>query len=380
MVVVFLGATPAVAAASKVDVGGNGALTYEAGLDQANHLTITGDGTALTVTDTEIIEPGPGCAANTENPQSVTCGSAIDPQLPINQIVVRVRDLDDTVTLSTSLTSQISGQLGNDRLNGGTIRDTLRGGDGDDFLNGAEGNDALIGDAGNDQLVGGSGVDTADFAAGTGATVDLSNTSGPQDTGAGMDTLTAIENVHGSTTGGDSLAGDASPNTFVGSGGDDSFYVDGGGSDVVTCGDGTDEVFLDRLDIVRFRFNAAVGTTCETVDDGAPPPDTTITDGPLPGALTNNPAWQFTSDEPWAQFECTVVDSAADLGAVDHMEPMPPRRAGVAPSGRSLGICSAGCRRPGQHGPVGFAHLHARRDRTEHRRAGCVRDDVRSHP
>ena len=173
------------------------------------------------MTDTEVIDPGPGCAA-TENPQSVTCGSAIDPQLPINQIVVRVRDLDDTVSLTTSLTSQISGQLGNDTLNGGTSRDTLRGGDGDDFLNGGEGNDALIGDAGNDQLVGGSGVDAADFAAGTGATVDLSNTSGPQDTGAGMDTLTAIENINGSTTGADSLAGDASPNTFVGSGGDDS--------------------------------------------------------------------------------------------------------------------------------------------------------------
>ena len=36
---------------------------------------------------------------------------------------------------------------------------------------------------------------------------------------------------------------------------------------------------------------------------------------PRPGALTNNPAWQFTSDEPWVQFECTVVDSAADIDA-----------------------------------------------------------------
>ena len=163
----------------------------------------------------------------------------------------------------------MSGQLGNDRLNGGTIRDTLRGGDGDDFLNGGEGNDCADRrrrqrPARRRQRSGHGRLRTR----ATGATVDLSNTSGPQDTGAGMDTLTAIENIHGSTTGGDSLAGDASPNTFVGSGGDDSFYVDGGGSDVVTCGDGTDEVFLDRLDIVRFRFNAAVGTTCETVDDG----------------------------------------------------------------------------------------------------------------
>jgi Ca2+-binding RTX toxin-like protein len=309
MVVVFMGVTPAVAGASKVDVGGNGALTYEAGLGQVNDLTITGDGTALTVTDTETIDPGPGCAPNTENPQAVTCGSAIDSQFPINQIVVRVRDLDDTVSLSTGLTSQISGQFGNDTLNGGTSRDTLRGGDGADFLNGGEGNDALIGDGGDDRLVGGSGVDTADFAAGTGATVDLSNTIGPQDTGAGMDTLTAIENIHGSTTGSDSLAGDGSPNTFVGSGGGDSFYVDGGGSDVVVCGDGSDEVFLDRSDIVRFRFHAALGTTCETVDDGLRPNNTRITAGPLPGVPTNNPTWEFTSDERWATFECAVVES-----------------------------------------------------------------------
>ena len=68
----------------------------------------------------------------------------------------------------------------------------------------------------------------------------------PQDTGAGMDSLTEIENVNGSTTGADVLTGDAEPNTFVGSGGDDVFHVDGGGSDIVNCGGGTDEVFLDR--------------------------------------------------------------------------------------------------------------------------------------
>ena len=150
----------------------------------------------------------------------------------------------------------------------------------------------------------------------------------------------------------DILTGDAAPNTFVGSGGDDRFYVDGGGSDVVTCGDGTDEVFLDRLDIVRFRFDAALGTTCETVDDGQPP--TTRRSRPAPSGLTNDPTWQFTSDEPWAEFECAVVDSAGDLGAgTTTWSPCRPGERASPPDGRCLGLRSARCRRPGQRGPRG---------------------------
>ena len=41
------------------------------------------------------------------------------------QIVVNVRDLDDTVTLTTGLTSLIAGQDGNDTLNGGDGHDML---------------------------------------------------------------------------------------------------------------------------------------------------------------------------------------------------------------------------------------------------------------
>lgn len=314
MVVAFCGAAPALAANSTVNVASSGALFYNAGEGQANNLTISGDGASLTVTDTgtDAIEAGAGCAATVDNPQSVTCGSAIDPELGVNQIEVKVRDLDDTVTLSTGLIAEVFGQNGNDMLTGGSGADILWGGVGDDVVNGGEGDDALIGESGNDQLIGGSGSDTADFAAGTGATVDLKNTGSPQDTGAGMDILTAIENVNGSTTGSDFLTGDSAPNTFIGSGGNDTFSVEGdSANDVVACGTGSDSVTLDR-DTDRVRGVKA----CELVDDGRIP-DTNITagpSGPVNPDLPDTPlSWEFSSDEPWADFQCTVVDTEADV-------------------------------------------------------------------
>ncbi len=310
--VAFLAAAPAMAATSGVDVGGNGALFYNAAANQANQVTISGDTNSLTVTDTgtDAIVPGNGCS--TVDAQTVTCTGA-------DKIEVNVRDLDDTVTLSTSLTSLLSGRDGNDTLNGGDGPDTLKGDDGDDTLNGNAGNDFLLGEdqhsgeTGNDVLNGGAGADIVSYASTGGVTVDLGNTT-PQETGgAGLDTFIEIEGINGSTAGDDVLVGNAAPNTFVGSGGGDTFFVDGGGSDAVTCGDGSDEVFLDRSDIVRFRFDAGVGTTCETVDDGLSPEITEITGGP--SGLTNDPTWTFTSDEPWAGFECTIIESTGDPDA-----------------------------------------------------------------
>jgi len=314
MVVVFLGATPAVAATSEVRVGSDGDLSYKAAPGQVNDVTITGEGASLIVTDTgtEAIVPGQGCQGDPINLQRVTCAG-------VDKIFVNASNLDDTVTLNTALPSQLAGRDGNDTLNGGDGNDLLKGDDGDDTLNGNAGNDFLLGEdqwsgeIGNDVLSGGGGTDVVSYASTSGVTVDLNDT-GPQNTiGGGIDTLSAIEKINGSTTGPDVLVGDAEPNTFVGSGGDDTFYVAGGGSDVVVCGDGTDEVLSDRFDIVRFRFDPGVGSTCETVDDGEPPTRTTITDGP--SGLTNNPAWQFDSDEPWVGFECTIVDSTGDVDA-----------------------------------------------------------------
>jgi hypothetical protein len=304
MVATFLAVAPAQAAPGTVTVGSSGQLSYEAAEDQVNQITVSGDTASMTVTDlgTPTLSAGQGCVA--ASAQAVTCTGA-------NQIEIKARDMDDTVTLDTSLTSHLFGHFGNDTLNGGSGLDTLRGGSGNDFLSGNDGNDALIGEADDDQLVGGSGVDIADFTAGTGATVDLQNTSSPQDTGAGMDTLTAIENINGSTSGRDELTGDAGPNTFIGAGGDDLFNVTDGGSDTVQCGTGQDTVNLDRSDVVRGPTLQG-SRPCEFIDDGQIP-ETTIESGPSGATNDTTPSWQFSSDEPWADFQCTVVDTAEDV-------------------------------------------------------------------
>ncbi|HNC03826.1 MAG TPA: cadherin-like domain-containing protein, partial [Agitococcus sp.] len=64
--------------------------------------------------------------------------------------------------------NQLDGTAGNDTLTGGTGADTLIGGLGDDVLNGSDGNDVFIGGAGNDIISGGRGSDTVYFNLGDG--------------------------------------------------------------------------------------------------------------------------------------------------------------------------------------------------------------------
>jgi hemolysin type calcium-binding protein/Big-like domain-containing protein len=303
MVVALLAAGPAMAASSDVSVGSNGLLSYLAASGQANQVTVSGDVSSIAVTDagTDAITPGNGCSA-TDQPQTVACTGA-------NQIEVRARDLDDTVTLATGLISALFGQNGNDTLNGGSGKDVLTGGDGNDVLNGNDGNDVFRAEAnsdGDDQMSGGNGSgDLASYATTSGVTVDL-GTSVPQNTGVGMDSFTGIEDINGSTTGGDKLTGDASVNTFNGSGGNDEFHVNGGGSDVAICGAGSDDVFPDRSDSMRGG--------CETIDDGLVP-ETTITSGPT--GPTGDPTWTFISDEPWAKFQCADVNGGGSPSGGD---------------------------------------------------------------
>ena len=260
MVVVSLGAAPALAADNEVRVASNGDLSYKAAPGQVNDIIITAEGPSVIVTDTgaPVMAAGQGCQADPINPQKVTCAGA-------DKIVVNASNLDDTVTLSGALPSELAGRDGNDTLNGGAGNDFLKGDDGNDMLNGNAGNDFLLGEdqdsgeIGDDLLSGGDGADVVSYAHTGGVTVDL-NSAGPQDTiGAGVDTFSSIEKINGSTTGDDILVGDDAPNTFVGSGGDDTFYVAEGGRDVVVCGDGTDDVVADGSDVVRYRFDPQLG-------------------------------------------------------------------------------------------------------------------------
>ncbi|MGQ7793183.1 M10 family metallopeptidase C-terminal domain-containing protein [Faunimonas sp. B44] len=169
----------------------------------------------------------------------------------------------DTLTAIENLT----GSGFDDTLLGNNAANVLRGGDGNDTLGGRNGNDTLVGGAGddildggpgNDILNGGTGVDEASYATATaGATVDLALAGAQNTGGAGIDTLTSIENLTGSgfddTLLGSGVAnilrGGAGNDTLAGRNGADSLFgeagndvLDGGpGNDILNGGPGIDE-------------------------------------------------------------------------------------------------------------------------------------------
>ena len=181
---------------------------------------------------------------------------------------------DDSLVGGSGL-DQLLGGDGGDTLEGGDQADNLQGGDGDDWLDG--------GDAG-DTLNGGLGADLADYSNTTAVSVDLGLTGFQNTGGGGIDRLTGIEWVLG-TSGSDSLTGNGADNlldggvggdTLTGNGGNDTLFASagadsvlggagddraygGGGADVMSGGSGSDtldysgdgfagETFLDLAD------------------------------------------------------------------------------------------------------------------------------------
>ena len=119
------------------------------------------------------------------------------------------------------------------------------------ILTGNGADNILVGGAGNDTLKGGAGSDTASYVGFAPVTVSLAIV-GPQDTGgAGIDTLSSIENVIGSWSS-DTLTGNAfsniidgsgSTDTMIGGAGSDTYIVDMTGDVVIeSAGEGTDTV------------------------------------------------------------------------------------------------------------------------------------------
>ncbi|MSP82356.1 MAG: hypothetical protein EXQ94_05335 [Alphaproteobacteria bacterium] len=123
---------------------------------------------------------------------------------------------------------QLFGGAGNDNLVGDTGNDDLFGGNNDDVLDGGNDDDVLDGGLGDDSIDGGAGIDTAEFFSGGAVTVNLATSIA---TGQGVDTLTGIENVIGSTAG-DTIIGDAAANNLSGNFGNDVING-GGGADIV---------------------------------------------------------------------------------------------------------------------------------------------------
>jgi Ca2+-binding RTX toxin-like protein len=137
----------------------------------------------------------------------------------------------------------ISGDLGNDVLIGLGGNDSLYGGDGDDFF---------IGGPGADLLSGGFGSDTASYA-GSPSAITINIATGSASGGDAAGDYPAVENIIGSAFN-DSLTGhfgtnrlDGGPgnDTMAGAEGDDFYFIDSGGDQVIEGSDaGYDTVFI----------------------------------------------------------------------------------------------------------------------------------------
>jgi Ca2+-binding RTX toxin-like protein len=113
-------------------------------------------------------------------------------------------------------------------------------------LTGSNFNDTLLGNAGNNVLNGGDGVDLVSYINSSGAvTVSLATTAAQNTVGAGIDTLSNVENLLGSNFN-DSLTGNGGNNALSGGSGADTL-TGGAGADTLTGGAGVD----------RFRYEFA---------------------------------------------------------------------------------------------------------------------------
>jgi Ca2+-binding RTX toxin-like protein len=136
-----------------------------------------------------------------------------------------------------------------DTLTGGSGVDILLGGAGSDHLLGNGGNDTLTGNAGNDSIDGGANHDVVSYLTDpAGITANLGTASVTDGYGA-TDSLTSIESIFGSNTGGDNLTGTTGKdNGLWGAGGADTLsgldgndYLNGGlGTDTGDGGPGSD--------------------------------------------------------------------------------------------------------------------------------------------
>lgn len=155
------------------------------------------------------------------------------------------------VTIDLSLaTSQTGGDAAGDILRNidvvigasGFANSFKGSGAGESFTGGAL-NDTVRGSAGADSFAGGAGGgDVADYSAGSGVTVDLTNTTTGQAGGlAAGDVLSGVEHVIGSTTGANWLKGDGNANSLVGGSANDTL-MGGAGADTLVGGAGTADV------------------------------------------------------------------------------------------------------------------------------------------
>jgi Ca2+-binding RTX toxin-like protein len=252
-VALALAAGPATALAATASVSRD-ALTYEAGHDERNAVTVTRAPTGYRIVDAvAAVAPGAGCRLTAPNAVECTARS-------VERIVIRAGDGDDFVTLSVTTRSLVSGGAGADRLEGGEGPDDLVGGDGNDDLLGGDGADFFTGGAGSDTMSGGPSLidllelDTVVYGERTGP-VEVSLDGIANDGGAGErdNVLPDVEAVIGGRAGDLLVGDDHGIDVLLGGRGDDALRGLGGALDAL-LGEAGD----DRIDGGR-GFDGALG-------------------------------------------------------------------------------------------------------------------------
>ncbi len=153
---------------------------------------------------------------------------------------------------------------GQDTLGAGTDTlidmENLTGSAFNDTLTGNAAANVIEGGGGDDLIEGGGGTDTASYAgAASGVTVSLAAAGAQETLGAGVDTLTGIENLTGSAFN-DTLTGDAAANVLRGLAGNDRYYIDNSGDTIVEADDEGDDTAF-----VLGTYTLAQGVSVETL-------------------------------------------------------------------------------------------------------------------
>lgn len=164
---------------------------------------------------------------------------------------------------------------GADELDGGAEADALAGGPGTDALRGGDGRDQLAPGTGSDIVIGGESVDRVSYEERTASvTVTLGGIADDGEAGEGDTVAEDVEDVIGGA-GGDSITGSAATNdidagpgadvidagagadTVEAGAGDDTIAARDGAPDRIICGEGSDSVVGDAIDLLD---------GCEAVD------------------------------------------------------------------------------------------------------------------
>lgn len=149
---------------------------------------------------------------------------------------------------------------------GSRLADTISGSNAANVLTGLAGGDVLDGRLGDDTINGGAGIDTASFAsAAAGVTVSL-RLRAAQDTGQGLDKITGVENLTGSSQA-DRLTGSLRDNVLTGGGGADTL-TGAGGNDVFDYNAvGQSRPGAGERDVIRdFVAHGGNAANADTVD------------------------------------------------------------------------------------------------------------------